>query len=137
MEYVRDFKPVFIKKNIRSDTSTTKLIILERLCDKIYISMKIRIKARSILNYCTAKKLFPSTNSQVWATTCIWLAIRNDKNYSNYNHFKIADLAKSSGISVNSITDLKRQLIENGTLHLLSLSTGVMKSIANYVHEIN
>jgi len=136
MQYTRDLKPIFIKKNTVSNTNTSKLIILEKLCDDIYISIKLRIKARSILNYCITKSLSPSANSQVWATTCIWLAIRNDQNYSNYAHILVHDLAKTAGISVDSITDLKRQLLENGTLHILSLSSGIRKSIANYVYPM-
>jgi len=136
MKYIRELKPVFIKKNIESNIDSSKHIILEKLCDEVHISMKLRIKARSILNYCTTKKLFLTANSKVWATTCIWLAIRNNENYSCHAHIPIDDLANTAGISAESIIDLKRQLLENGTLQILSLSSGIKKSIANYVHPM-
>jgi len=131
MQYTREFEPVFNSKIKKQSLDTTKSIILERLCDKIYLSMKLRLKARSILQYCTAKSLFPTISSQVWATTCIWLAIRNNENYTNHNHIQIYDLAKSAGVTVEAIGHLKRKLLTNGTLHLLSLSKGIIKNIAN------
>jgi len=136
MEYAIEFKPVFTSKNKKS-TNDTRSLMLEKLCDKIYLSKKVRLKARSILEYCTAKSLFPSISSQVWVATCVWLAIRNDDKYSNFAHLQIEDLANYANVSVASMNHLKRKLLTNGTLHLLSVAKGIMKSIANYVQEIN
>lgn len=135
LQYTSEFKPVFTLDNNKS-TTDIKLLSLEKLCDKIHLSKKIRLNARSILEYCTAKSLFPTINSQVWIATCVWLAIRNDDKYSNYVHLQIHDLANYADVSVASINNLKRKLLTNGTLHLLSLAKGIMKNISNYVHEV-
>lgn len=136
LQYTSELKPVFTLDNKRS-INDIKLLSLEKLCDKVHLSKKIRLKARSILEYCNAKSLFPTINSQVWVATCVWLAIRNDDKYSNFVHLQIDDLANHADVSVVSMNHLKRKLLTNGTLHLLSLAKGIMKNIANYVHEEN
>ena len=77
--------------------------------------------------------MFPTTRTNAWCATCIWLAVRNDESYSHHdNHVKIYAIAENAGISINPILHLKRKLLDNGTLAVLSLCNGIVKNIANY-----
>ena len=107
--------------------------MIERICDNLKLSNTVRTKARSILQYCDSKHISPATSSKTWCATCIWLAIRNDISYSYHNNgIKLYEIANTVGISTDPILHLKRRLLDNGTLSVLSLCNGIIKNIANY-----
>ena len=133
-KYYWEFKPCFEKnKRTDQDNCQDKFILFERMCDELGISPTIRAKARSILQYCNSKQMFPTTAQKIWCATCIWIAVRNDNSYSYHkNCIGIYDIADAASTSINSITRLKRRLLENGTLSVLSLCNGIIKNMANY-----